>query len=335
MIEMASLPAISGLKFRHFQGEADYAPMASVITASELADQLPRSVSEQDLASAYQHRLNNCDPYLDMVIAEVGGDMVGYNRGWWEQGESNQRWYVHHAFLHPEWRRKGIGRAMLQWMEQRLKEIAFTHPAEIEKLYEVSTSQFQEGAAILLERSGYRPVRYYYQMLRSTLEDIPDFPLPEGLEVRPAIPDHYRQIWQSNAECSQDEWGHRGLTEQDYQAWLSGPEFQPELWQVAWDVASNQVAGQVLTYIHHEENKQLNRRRGYTESIGVRRPWRQRGLARALISLSLQAQKAAGMTESALVVDTDNTSGAVRLYEDCGFRVAKRDTLYRKLMEMD
>ena len=58
-------------------------------------------------------------------------------------------------------------------------------------------------------------------------------------------------------------------------------------------------------------------------------------MARSLISRSLQAQKAAGMNESALVVDTDNTSGAIRLYEACGFRMAKRDTLYRKPMEMD
>ena len=330
MHEDKNLPNIPGFKFRHFQGANDYTPMASVITASELADQSPRSVTEQDLASAYQHRLMNCDPYQDMIFAEVDGVMVGYNRGWWEQGESKQRWYVHHAFLHPQWRRKGIGRAMLQWMERHLREIAATHPPELEKLYEVSVSQFQKGASILFERSGYQPVRYYYQMLRPTLDDIPLLPVPDGLEVRPATPDHYRQIWQSNAECSRDEWGHRELTEQDYQDWLHRPEFQPQLWQVAWDVASDQVAGQVLTYIHHEENQQFNRQRGYTEGIGVRRPWRRRGLARALISLSLQAQKATGMTESALVVDTDNPSGAVRLYEDCGFRVAKRDTLYRK-----
>jgi mycothiol synthase len=44
----------------------------------------------------------------------------------------------------------------------------------------------------------------------------------------------------------------------------------------------------------------------------------------------LQAQKQAGMTESALGVDADNLSGATRVYEDCGFRVVKRTTIYRK-----
>jgi mycothiol synthase len=333
--EIKNLPSIPGVKFRLFQGASDYAPMASVITASELADHSDRSVTEQDLAGAYQNRLINCDPYQDMIFAEVAGIMVGYNRGWWEHGETNQRSYIHHGFLVPEWRRKGIGRAMLFWMEQRLQKIAETHPPDIEKLFEVSVSQFQTGASILLERSGYQPVHYFYQMLRPTLDHIPELPLPDGLEVRPATPDHYLQIWQSSVECSQDEWGDRDLTEQDYLVWLARPEFQPELWQVAWDVASNQVAGQVLTYIQHEENKQYNHKRGYTESMGVRRPWRRLGLARALISRSLQAQKAAGMTESALVVDTDNPSGAVRLYQDCGFQVAKRDTLYSKPLVKD
>ena len=106
--------------------------------------------------------------------------------------------------------------------------------------------------------------------------------------------------------------------------------FQPELWQVAWDVATNQVAGQVRTFIDHEQNKLYDRRRGYTESISVRRPFRRRGLARALIALSLRAQRQAGMTESALGVDSENLSGAIKVYEDCGFRVTKKTTIYRK-----
>ncbi len=330
MMDLEWSPAIPGLTFRHFLGEADYTPLASVLTASEVADQSARSVTAEDLASAYQNRLVNCDPHRDIIIAEVAGEMVGYTRAWWEGGESNQRWYCHNGFMLPQWRRKGIGQAMLIWIEHRLADIADTHPLELDKLYQVSVSQFQLGRATMLEKAGYQPAHYFYQMLRPSLIDIPQFPLPDGLEVRPAKPEHYHQIWLATAESSQDEWGHRELTEQDYQDWLADPMFQPELWQIAWDIASNQVAGEVLTYIHHDENKQFNRLRGYTEGIGVRRPWRRRGLARALISLSLAAQKAAGMTESALVVDTVNESGAVRLYEDCGFQVAKLDTLYRK-----
>jgi hypothetical protein len=53
-------------------------------------------------------------------------------------------------------------------------------------------------------------------------------------------------------------------------------------------------------------------------------------VAHALISLSLQTQKAAGMTESALVADSQSAFGVTRLYESCGFKIVDRDTVYRK-----
>ncbi len=329
MINLINVPAIPGLNFRHFQGLNDYSKIASVLMDSERADQMMREVTAEDIAKAYQ-RLSNCDPYKDMIIADVSGEMVGYSRGWWQDDTSSGRLYVHNGFLIPEWRRKGIGSSMLLWMENRLGEIAASHSTKIAKYFQVNVTQFQKGTAIMLERSGYKPARFFFEMVRPTLDDIPEFPLPDEVEIRTVIPDHYPAIWTLVDETSQDEWGYQKPTQDDYQDWLTSPHFQPDLWQVAWDVASNQVVGTVLTFIHHAENKQFNRQRGYTEGIGVDRSWRRRGLARALISRSLQAQKAAGMTESALVADSDSTSNVVRLYENCGFQIVKKDTLYRK-----
>jgi len=145
------------------------------------------------------------------------------------------------------------------------------------------------------------------------------------------LPEHYRAIWDADTEAFRDHWGFIEPSEEDYQGWLvDKTAFQPELWQVAWDIATNQVAGQVRTYIDHEQNKLYDRKRGWTEFISVRRPFRRRGLARALIARSLRVQKQAGMTESALSVDSENLSGATKVYEDCGFRVVKRMTVYRK-----
>jgi ribosomal protein S18 acetylase RimI-like enzyme len=111
---------------------------------------------------------------------------------------------------------------------------------------------------------------------------------------------------------------------------VSHPRFQPEHWQIAWDVNTGRVAGHVLAFIDQAENEKFKRKRGYTEGIGVDRTWRRRGVARALIVRSLRAQKAAGMTESTLAADSDSTSGVTRLYESCGFQVVQRDAIYRK-----
>jgi GNAT superfamily N-acetyltransferase len=321
---------IPDLHFRSFKGEADYASMASVLTGSSKADGINRTVTEKDIASAFTHHLSNCNPTTDMIFAEVAKEMVGYARGWWTEESPSLRLYKHNAFLLPNWRRKGIGCVFLNWVETRLREISQTHPPEYEKLLQVNLSQSQTGVAILLERAGYQPVRHFDLMVRPDLDDIPDIPLPAGLEIRPATADHYRAIWDSMYESPGEEWGSTEPTEEAYREWLSHPHFQPNLWQIAWDQNRNQPVGHVLTYINRSENKQLGQKRGYTEGIGVTKEWRQRGLARALISLSLQAQKAAGMNESALIADSQNPFGVTSFYESCGFQMMNRDTIYRK-----
>jgi GNAT superfamily N-acetyltransferase len=220
---------------------------------------------------------------------------------------------------------------MLRWMERRLRTVANEHPAGRDKFFQAFVTQYEAGLTAMLEREGYLPARYAWEMVRPTLDDIPDFALPDGLEVRPVLPEQYRAIWDAATEAFRDHWGFAQPTEEDYQVWLNDKTiFQPHLWQVAWDVATNQVAGQVRTFIDHAQNEKYNRRRGFTEFISVRRPWRRRGLARALIARSLNVQKEQGMTESALGVDSENLSGATRVYEDCGFRVVKQSAVYRK-----
>lgn len=329
MVDTKNAPPIIGLTFRHFQGESDYPQIAAVLTASEAADNVTRAVTADDIANAYQH-LSNCNPFKDVIVAEVCGKIVGYARGWWEIDTNSGQLYHHNGFLVPEWRRKGIGGAMLIWMEDRLREIAETHPPDHGKIFQVNVSQFQKGISAMLERAGYQPARSFYEMVRPSLDEIVEFSLPDGLEVRPVSPNQYQAIWKSVDDTSKDEWGYKEPTNDDYQEWLANPHFQPHLWQVAWDIAANQIVGHVLTFIDDGENEQFNRKRGYTEGVGVDGSWRRRGIARALISRSLQAQKAAGMRESALVADSDSTSNVIRLYESCGFQIVKCDTIYRK-----
>jgi len=329
-IKLSNAPAITGLSFRHFLGESDYPEMLKVVEASAEADKIERADTIEELANNYAH-LTNCDPYQDMIFAEVDGEVIGYSRGWWTDETNGPLIYAHVGFLAPAWRRKGIGSAMLQWVEGRLRAIAKPHAPEREKCFQDFSAEAQTGLNIMLEKNDYQPIRYFYAMVRPTMDNLPAFPLPQGLEVRTVLPEHYRAIWDADIEAFQDHWGFSVPTEDDYQSWLTNKSiFQPHLWKIAWDIATDQVAGQVKTFINVEENKKFNRQRGYTEFISVRRPWRKRGLARALIAQSLLAQKEAGMTESALGVDTENLSGATRVYEDCGFQVAKRNILYRK-----
>lgn len=329
-IEIQNAPQITGLSFRRFRGAVDFPTMLEVFIASLEADKVDFAKNLEDLIHDYAH-LENCNPERDLIFVEIHGQVIGYFRCyWWEELKLGRR-YCHIGFLVPDWRCKGIGTAMLKWVEQRLREIASEHPPEIAKSFQAVASQSQTGKLKLLERSNYQPIRYFDEMVRSNLDNIPDFVLPDGLSVRAVLPEHYRSIWQTVEVTLQDAWGCAEFTEASYQAWLSHKyHFQPDLWQIAWDDATDRIIGHVLTFIDRAENDKYQRQRGYTEVIGVCRSWRKRGVARALIARSLQVQKAEGMTESALGVDSENPSGANRLYEECGFKAVKRNIVFSK-----
>jgi GNAT superfamily N-acetyltransferase len=320
-------PNLPGLAFRHFRGEGDYPGMAAVITGSKEADGIEWSQSLEDMARTYRHLVNS-DPYEDILIATMNGDTIGYTRVWWDEERDGTRIYQHFAHLLPIWREKGVRRAMVAHNERRLGEIATGHPGCVERFFQASAGEKETNLTSVLLDMGYDPVRYEYGLVRPDLEDIPDLPLPDGLEVRPVKPEHYRLIWKALDEAFRDHWGSMEWREEWLEEWMESPTFDPSIWQVAWD--GEQVAGNVLTFINEAENEEYNRKRGYTEYISVRRPWRRRGLARALIARSLRTQKERGMTESALGVDSQNPTGAFKLYQSMGFVVDREFVLYRK-----
>lgn len=200
---------------RRFLGESDYAQLAAVLTDSEQADGTERVVSADDLAAAYAE-LANCDPYRDVVLAEVNGKLVGYARGWWWDEANSGPVYGVVGFLAPAWRRRGIGTDLQRWMETRTREVAATHPADLPKLFHVDVRQSQVGAARMIARLGYTAVREFLEMARPIDDGIPDLPLPAGLEVRPVLAKDYRAIWRSVGETSREGWGYTEPTEEIY-----------------------------------------------------------------------------------------------------------------------
>lgn len=334
-------PPVPGLRFRHYRGEIDLPQMLGVIHAAKLADGVERSETLEDITRNYAH-LTNCDPLQDVIIAEVDGQPAGYSRVTWWNNQAGEWVYQHFGFMKPEWRNLGIGQAMLRHCQRRLRAIAAgqlasgERPAGSPGLFEAFASDSETCANALLQGEGYQAVRRFYTMLRPDLENIPDLSLPPGVEVRPVRwPEQARQIWDAEMEAFRDHWGFAEPDEQDYRNWVEEVDqdasIDPSLWRVAWQ--GDQVAGMVRSFINALENQEYKRLRGWTEHISTRRPWRRQGVARALIAQSLHALKARGMQEAALGVDTENTSGALRVYESVGFRPVKVHTTYHKPMD--
>jgi mycothiol synthase len=326
----ATLPPVPGLRFRHYAGSADLPLMNDVANEARAANGVHNITTPESFANYYEHfEPDHCDMGRDLFIVDVDGQMAGYARTEWQDEEDARAHYVI-CFLKPEYRRQGIGTAMLQALEERAIVALGEHPATGDAFFSTDTLG-DPGADALLLGTGYVPARYHYVMVRPNLDPVPDAPLPDGLEVRPVRDEHLRQIYDAGVEAARGLWGWLEPTESDFDLFLTDPiQSDRTLWRIAWD--GDQVAGQVRAFINHDENERFGQKRGWVENILVRAPWRRRGLARALIAASIDGLRERGMTQGALGVDVDNPSGALRLYESVGFEKDGVETSYRKPM---
>jgi mycothiol synthase len=328
-ISMPDAPPVPGLRFRHYRGEEDLPAMLRVVTAVREHDGLEEVSTLEQMTLDYA-TLVNCDPAHDLIIAEVDGEAVAYARVFWNGLVEGGRSYENFGFVHPAWRRRGIGGAMHRHNEARLLEIAAEHgDGDGPKWFGSEGTDTDAGNTALLLGDGYTAARYFYDMVVPSLEGIVAPPMPDGIELRPASRDQYRTIWLASAEAFRDHWGEQEWTDEDWTRFDADPDnADPRLWRIGW--AGDDVAGVVITTEQVEENELYGRARVYVDQVSVRRPWRRRGLARALLAGSLVGAREAGFTSASLGVDTDSPTGATALYTSLGFVPEKTFTSYRK-----
>jgi ribosomal protein S18 acetylase RimI-like enzyme len=320
-------PPVRGLVIRRLRRPADYPAMNAIANAAReaMGDSF---MTTDDQMREYYESATRFDVARDVAILELDGRIIGYVRGGRNDEGSGRHVYEIVPFLDPTVDPELIYPLMLGLMETHLRSLAAADPAR-EKVLGTFGGDSAPRLEALAVAAGFVPVRHGYSMVRPHVDDLPDSDLPEGLEIRPVRPEHLRPIWDAAVEAFRDAWGFVEPTEDDYQHYLTDRlDSQTDLWQIAWD--GDEVAGQVRAFINEFENEQVGRKRGYTESISVRRPWRRRGLARALIGASIRQLRERGMTETALGVDTENVTGALRLYESCGYVPVARSSALEK-----
>lgn len=318
------------LKIRRYAGEQDVADAARIFNTELKADGVPNFESEADILAWVRHPTDTFDAARDIDFADVDGQAVGYAERQWVDTNDGLREYRINGAVLPEFRRRGIGTALLLENERQARELAATHDTDRPKFLGSWSNDRQAGRIALMRANGYEPVRWFFDMTRPLSEPIPEVPLPDGLEVRPVTMDNLHQVWLADTEAFKDHWGGFDASEERLQSWIEGPSFDLTLWIIAWD--GDEVAGGVTNGIEAEENEAIGVQRGWLHTVFTRRPWRKRGLANALIARSLQAIKDRGMDYGVLGVDADNPTGALGLYERNGFTVLERSTAWRKLL---
>ena len=331
-----NLPSVDGLCFRSPYGEQDAEALAAVHAGRAARDAVdPLSTKEGIPTSEFMRTLlaqaAAAQQLNRWLIAEVDGQVVGHGmiESWHEE---DGLWvYLIHGWVLPEWRGGGIGTAMLHWGEDLSRQLAAAeHPGERFE-FAGNASSTEPASAVLLLHEGYTLAYTDLEMELDPSAPLPECPLPPGIEVRPALPEHIPLIAESIAESYRSEFPNNRFRNTHVEAagqagWYSSPVHDRALWQVAWDGgfanAVGTVAGQVLPMIE--------RGRAVIDEVSVRPAWRRKGLARALLTRALRDLRSRGMAVVRLSTGAEFPTRARDLYTSLGFRVTKEFPRYRK-----
>ena len=253
------------------------------------------------------------------VVTTAEGRVVGY--------EEFVNRYAHASlqgdgYVHPDYMGNGIGTAMLRVLEARARKDMELAEPEHRVFIRNGMSIGDTVSREMHEAEGYKPIRFFWRM-EITLDEPPLASIwPEGIELRPFDVDaHTYLVYRADEEAFSDHWGH---TPHPFEEWqrrmIESENFDPSLWFVAWE--GDQIAGYTLNRYRNES--------GWVGSLGVRRPWRKRGLGLALLYHSFADFYKRGTKVISLGVDAANLTGATRLYQKAGMHVAAEYVTYEK-----
>jgi mycothiol synthase len=339
-IQRPEAAAIPGLRFRHWRGPDDIPAMAAAAGAAKRAAGSSDVNPVEDMLAQYRH-LSNSDPWHDIVVAELDGRIVGYGRTMWGDRFDGTRTYDGIAFVDPSAPQRPIQDALVRLGIERQVSLAAEMAADpsIQRRPAILTRWAfgtEIGLLDLLRAEGFHEVRRYSEMARPDLTDIPEVPVPDGLDLRRVHRDDpgvLRRAWDLGVEVFSEHYGESHPTEADWAQFQESPDTQPHLWCIAVDAATGDWAGHILNYLAQPDTD--GSVVGWTESIAVRAPYRRRGLASAMLAESLRIVRDAGAASAALGVDQQNENRAMTLYERLGFRTKVEELELRRPIDVE
>jgi ribosomal protein S18 acetylase RimI-like enzyme len=251
--------------------------------------------------------------------------------------------------VHPQWRGRGAGRSLIAWQEGVARRIVAERRAglaaqsatgkDVPAQAWLGVDECVQDAAQLAERSGFALTRWYCVMRRDLAVPGPDVPdvLPGGLrlvrsdsEHARALPDLDERIRTAHNDAFQDHWGFQPWSAETWAQWESGYRWHRPDWTFAVLDGDDVVVAYATGAGYETDWTEQGYSEGWTTKVGVRRAWRGHGLAKRLLGAQIAAFRQAGTAYAGLDVDSQNPSGAVRLYEGLGYSVLRRTQSWSK-----
>ncbi|WP_228512331.1 GNAT family N-acetyltransferase [Clavibacter sp. VKM Ac-2872] len=244
--------------------------------------------------------------------------------------------------VRPDARRRGIGGRLLDWQIARARQsLAVAQPAPhitdpVPTRMGADVQVDSAGHVALLESRGFTPSRYFIEMHRDLAQDLPDVPVPDGLRLIPVTREWWERARLAKNEVFRDHWGSEPVSVERWEAFLSLPTARDDLSviAVAGEGDDAVVAGFAMAEVTPENWEAAGYSSAYVALVGVRREFRGRGLAQAILSAALAGFRAEGVQRAVLDVDSDSPTGALGLYEHLGFTQASRSAVYEREVGM-
>jgi GNAT superfamily N-acetyltransferase len=225
------------------------------------------------------------------------------------------------AGVRPTHRQQGLGTRLFEWAIARGREIAPTLDPDFATKLETDAASHQTELRALAERMGFKAVRHFLEIARPTTEPLTDVPAPAGLELVPWSPELDEGARLAHVESFADHWGSEPRTREEWEQWYTGHRaFRPDLSVLAVEPARGDVVGLVLCAAYPQDWVTVPVE-AWVNTVGTRRAWRGKGVASWLMTDSLRKIAAAddGFERAILGVDSENPTGALRVYRRLGF----------------
>lgn len=256
------------------------------------------------------------------------------------------------GYVRPDVLGHGVGSALVQAAEARAREVAREADADREVTLTLANSAEDERARRLFARHGFQPVRYFYRMRRDFGPDEAIEPpaFPEGVSVmrcaepgeagpagpepweqplgslagerREQVLDLMRKVYAVNLKAFQAHWGMHDRSFESWYAENGAQMYDPSLWFLA--LRGDEPVGMVMATWFNGN--------GWLKNLGVLPQWRGQGFGMALLLMTMREFQRRGATALALGGDSENATGATRLYERAGMRQTREFALFRKVL---
>ncbi len=262
------------------------------------------------------------------LVFDPAGKLVAYVEVWTREPNTVHPWIW--GRVHPDYYGLGLGTELTQWAEQRSLSVLETLDPELRVTHEIGIDHKVKPALELFENMGYSHIRSYYTM-HIKLDAPPPTPSwADGIALQPFVPERdLEAVYRADTEAFSD---HYGFIVQPFEVgfprfvhhFTETENYDPALWFIAWD--GDEIAGISLCRPHAYEDPDM----GWVASLGVRRKWRRRGIALALLQHSFGEFYKRGVRKIGLGVDASSLTSATRLYEKAGMHIAAQFDKYEK-----